>query len=228
MSVKIKMPNEALVDIKRFCPGILVKIDKKRLKIEKTAWVRQAVAKKLKRAQKLLPSGMNFVIRDAWRPPYIQAKIYFAFLAAARKRFPTTSSQDIRRQVQKYVAPWKGSQASGHLTGGAVDIRITDKNGRRLPMISRKKSYQENALPGQKNLPAHLRKNRQLLFDVLTAVGFSNNIREYWHWSYGDYYWAKKNKRRPLYGMVTDKKNLYSKKLCPCGSGKKFKNCHGK
>ncbi|GAB3977862.1 hypothetical protein GCM10029978_068930 [Actinoallomurus acanthiterrae] len=34
------------------------------------------------------------------------------------------------------------------------------------------------------------RANRDLLADVMTAVGFVNYPTEWWHWSFGDRYWA--------------------------------------
>ena len=33
-------------------------------------------------------------------------------------------------------------------------------------------------------------KNRQLLVDVMTSVGFSNYPGEWWHYSYGESAWA--------------------------------------
>ncbi|MFD5872050.1 M15 family metallopeptidase [Streptomyces sp. NPDC060322] len=34
------------------------------------------------------------------------------------------------------------------------------------------------------------RTNRKLLGDVLTATGLVNYPTEWWHWSFGDRYWA--------------------------------------
>lgn len=222
-----RIKSESLVDIRKFCPGIKVRLDANRLKYEKTAYVRLSVAKKLRRAQKLLPKGWNFVIRDAWRPAYVQAAIYFNFLRKGKQRFPGLSDKEIKNRVDKFVAPWKGVGASGHMTGGAIDVRLIDKSGRRLPMVSHKLSYQENALPQSKNLPMSLMKNRQIMADALRQAGFSNNIREYWHWSYGDYYWAKRTKNKVIYGVAVDNK-IYYNRDCPCGSEKKFIKCHGK
>ena len=44
-------------------------------------------------------------------------------------------------------------------------------------------------------------KNRKIMSEVLTKVGFVNYPTEYWHWSYGDRYWAY-HKQQPfaLYG----------------------------
>jgi D-alanyl-D-alanine dipeptidase len=112
------------------------------------------------------------------------------------------------------------------MTGGAIDVRLINENGKRLPMISRKLTYEENCLPVHNKLPEHLKRNRKIMVDALSAVGLSNNVHEYWHWSYGDYYWAKREgRKKAIYGVINDGQNLYCNKSCPCGSMKKFKDC---
>jgi D-alanyl-D-alanine dipeptidase len=77
------------------------------------------------------------------------------------------------------------------------------KNGRKVPMKSSKLSYQENALSNQSKLPAHIQRNRQIMFRVLREVGLSNYPKEYWHWSFGDVWWAKRNKKNIApYGVI--------------------------
>lgn len=226
----MKKPKlELLVDLKKYCPGIKIHFDGKRLDREKTAYLRLGVAERLRAAQKLLPAGWNFLVRDAWRPPYMQCKIYFWFLRRARERYPRVSEEQLRKQIAKYVARWYGEKVSGHLTGGALDLRLIDQNGRRLPMISRQLSYEENAQPIQPKLAAHIQKNRQIMADALRAAGFYNNKNEYWHWSYGDYFWARANGRRAaLYSVAPDQLKIYDNEICPCGSEKTFINCCGK
>ncbi len=45
-------------------------------------------------------------------------------------------------------------------------------------------------------------KNRKIMYQVLSDVGFVNYPTEYWHWSYGDRYWAyhQVQKTDALYG----------------------------
>jgi D-alanyl-D-alanine dipeptidase len=224
--ITIQDNKEPLVDIKKYCPGIKIRLSNAFLKKEGTAFVRLGVAKKLHQAQKLLPRGINFVINDAWRPAYIQAKIYFWYFTKSKRLFPKISGNKLKKQIEKFVAPWKGMRASGHMTGGAIDVRLINKNGKRLPMVSKKLSYKENCLPIQNKLPEYLKRNRKIMVDALSAVGLSNNVHEYWHWSYGDYYWAKRTgKSKTIYGVINDNKNIFYNKLCPCGLGKKFHNC---
>jgi len=57
MSIQIKDNKEPLVDIKKYCPGIIIDIDRTRIKTEKTAYVRKTVARMLHQAQLYLPKG---------------------------------------------------------------------------------------------------------------------------------------------------------------------------
>lgn len=40
------------------------------------------------------------------------------------------------------------------------------------------------------NISHEARANRRVLGDALTAAGLVNYPTEWWHWSYGDRYWA--------------------------------------
>jgi D-alanyl-D-alanine dipeptidase len=201
--VTIKECGEPLVDIKRVCPGVVIALNPGRLKQEKTAFVRQTVAEMLKTAQSYLPSGTTFIIRDAWRPQHVQKEILQEFTRRFEKQHPNWSAERIAQEVGKYAAPAEGPEVSGHLTGGAIDVRLIHK-GRRLPMRSKKLSYQENAKTEQPKLPKPLQRNRQVMYDALTKAGFSNYPEEFWHWSYGDIWWAKRNhKPHALYGIIT-------------------------
>jgi len=227
VALKIKDNGERLVDIKKYCPGVKIALDDWRMKFEKTAFVREGVAKMLARAQKHLPAGWNFVIRDAWRPRFIQVHTYYAFIPMFKRQHPEWSQKRVLEEVNKYVADWQGERASGHMTGGATDLRLIDKRGRRIPMRSKKLSYQENALPLCGKLPPVLKKNREIFFEAMKRAGFTGCHNEFWHWSYGDHRWARvEGKKQAIYGVID--KNLYDRELCPCGSGQKFGGCHGK
>ncbi|MFA5967622.1 MAG: M15 family metallopeptidase [Patescibacteria group bacterium] len=204
--ITIRECGEPLVDLKKTCPGVVIRLGKKRLRREKTAYLRKTVANMLHKAQGYLPQGVNFTIGDAWRPQYIQEEIFDEFIARFSKTHPKWSKQRVLQEVNKYVADSKGKWASGHMTGGAVDLRLI-KNGRKVPMKSSKLNYQENALSHQSKLPAYLRRNRQVMFAALTKAGLSNYPKEYWHWSYGDIQWARRlGKKTAIYGAINNPK----------------------
>jgi len=200
--ILIKECNEQLVDLNKFCPGIVLDIAKWRRKKEKTFYLRKTVATMLNQAKTFLPKGMTFIIGDAWRPQYVQEQIYQDFIITFSKKYPKWSKTKIIREIDKFVAPAKGKFASGHMSGGAIDLRLL-KNNRKVPMKSRKLSYQENAQSIQPKLPAYLQKNRAIMFEALKKAGLSNYPKEYWHWSYGDIQWAKRNKKNiAIYGVI--------------------------
>ena len=192
--------DEKLVDLKKYCPQLIIRLGKKRL--GEKAYVRLTVARMIKKALKFLPTDMTFIINDAWRSSQTQKRIYQEFIERFKKNNPYWSQKRIIQEVEKFVAPYQGNHVSGHLTGGAIDVRLY-KNGRKIPMKSRSLSYQENALSQQPKLPKYLQNNRRLMFEALQKAGLSNYPQEYWHWSYGDYYWAKRNKRKVAFYGVT-------------------------
>jgi len=226
-AIKITDNSEKLVDIKKYCPGVKIAIGEGRLKIEKAAYVRESLAKMLAKAQKHLPRGWNFTVRDAWRPKFEQVRIYYGFIERFARLNPKWNKKRVLEEVNKYVADWDGPEASGHMTGGAIDLRLIDKKGRRIPLRSKALTYQENAEPLCPKLPAHLKRNRDIFFNAMRQAGFTGCYNEFWHWSYGDWRWAKLNgKARTIYGVID--KNFYDREFCPCGSGQKFADCHGK
>lgn len=189
--IKIKDCGEPLVDIKKLCPDLVIDLGSSRTRKEKTAYLRKTVAEMVCRARSYLPKDMTFIIGDAWRPQYVQEEIFQRFA----KRLTI-------KEAKKYVAPYKGKHASGHMTGGAVDLRLW-KNNRKIPMKNSKLTYQENAKSFQPKLPLYIQKNRQIMFNALHKAGLSNFPKEYWHWSYGDIWWAKRNKKKTaIYGVV--------------------------
>jgi len=199
----IKECREPLVDLKKYCPGVMIDLASWRKKKEKTAYLRRSVVKMVNKAKSFLPKGMTFIIGDAWRPQYVQQQIYQEFVRSFTKKYPAWSKTRIIKEVDKYVAPATGKFASGHMTGGAVDIRLI-KNGKKVPMKSRKLTYQENALFAQSKLPSYIKKNREIMFRALLKAGLSNYHKEYWHWSYGDIQWAQRNKKKvAIYGVIT-------------------------
>jgi len=194
--------HEPLVDVRRACPGVVIRLNKER-RSEKTAYVRKSVALMLNRAKMLLPRGMTFVIRDAWRPAEVQEKIMQDFVIMFRRKHPTWTAARACREADKFVAAAKGPKASDHMTGGAIDVRLL-KHGKLLPMRSWKLSYQENAEPYQPKLPKHLQANREIMFNALRSVGLSQCRNEFWHWSYGDTQWAQRTGEKVAkYGIIS-------------------------
>jgi D-alanyl-D-alanine dipeptidase len=48
------------------------------------------------------------------------------------------------------------------------------------------------------------RKNRRMLYNVMTAAGFTNLPSEWWHYDYGDNMWAQLTGGKPFYAGILD------------------------
>lgn len=198
--IVVKDCGEPLVDIKKICPQVTVYLgkDKKGAK----AYLRKSVALMVKRAQSYLPKGITFVIRDAWRSSDEQKEILAGFVTRFSAMHPEWSAKRVGQEVAKYAMPTSGPEVSGHMTGGAVDLRLL-KNGKRVPMRSWKLTYQENAQPHQPKLPKHLQRNRDMMYAALLKAGLTQCHNEFWHWSYGDVHWARRTGSRVArYGVI--------------------------
>lgn len=194
--------NEPLVDISKVYPRLVLNKSSITFKELGHFYTRETVAKMISKAKSFLPKGITFKVNDAWRPEHIQKRFFTIYKIRFAKLHPSWSKARILAEVKKYVDPYKGNYASAHLTGGAVDITLW-KGGRRLPMESSKLSFKENARTLQPKLPSYIQENRKILIDALTKAGLSNNPKEYWHWSYGDIRWAKREgKKVAIYDVV--------------------------
>jgi len=102
----------------------------------------------------------------------------------------------LKEEVSKFVAPLYITPP--HSTGGAVDLSIIDPDGKKLDMGTKMgvdygldKTRTDSTV-----ISRAARKNRQILIRVMTAAGFVNYPTEWWHWSYGDQYWAAALKKK--------------------------------
>jgi len=203
--IPIRECGEPLVDLRKACPGVVIDLGRERMEKEGTAYLRKTVAEMINEALWHLPQGMTFIIRDAWRPQQVQKDIFDLFVGRFSERDPSKSKEEIVKSVGEFVAPFEGPEVSGHLTGGAVDLRLW-KDGKRIPMRSEDLTYEENSLSNQPKLHDYLRKNREIMFRALAKAGLSNYPKEFWHWSYGDVWWAKRlGKEFAMYGVISRK-----------------------
>ncbi|WP_436497025.1 M15 family metallopeptidase [Actinokineospora sp. HUAS TT18] len=76
----------------------------------------------------------------------------------------------------------------------AVDLTLCTDAGEELDMGTKVNASPEESdlarYTAAPNISAKASANRRLLADALPAVGMVNYPTEWWHWSYGDRYWA--------------------------------------
>jgi len=116
-----------------------------------------------------------------------------------RNAYPKLSHEELLLETTKLISPVVNIDGTKnippHSTGAAIDIYLVDKSGKPLDMWLMVKDWVQDldrhlSITDSPLISAEARKNRQIMSDVLEKVGFVNYPTEYWHWSYGDRYWA--------------------------------------
>jgi D-alanyl-D-alanine dipeptidase len=197
--------NEGTVSLLGY-PKIV--IDRRKQMTNEQYVVRKTVLIKLLDAlQYLPPPEINFLVVESFRPLSIQTRYFKEYSEELKKLHPEWDAAKIYSEASKYVSP--PEIIPPHSTGGAIDLTLCDEQGKELDMGTRL-----NADPGEsdnacftaaENISDEAKTNRKILIDALSNVGFINYPTEWWHWSYGDRYWAF-NARAPyaIYGSVSE------------------------
>ncbi|GAA3488172.1 M15 family metallopeptidase [Streptomyces cremeus] len=170
--------------------------------VEAYALLRSGVVERLLKAQELLPDGLRLVIVEGYRTPALQREYFEEYEEELRGLHPDWPASRVRSAASRYVSP---PEIAPHSAGGAVDLTLADAAGVELDM-----GTPMNASPEQSGgacytegpgVGAAARANRAVLGAALDAAGLVNYPTEWWHWSYGDRYWAlARGERAALYG----------------------------
>lgn len=174
---------------------------------------RRTVCEMVRKAEELLPEGYRFVIFDAYRPAAVQQSLWDYFRAQKVAEFPDATPEEIDYKTMFCVSfpSYNILLPSLHNTGGAVDLTIVGPDGKELDMGCEFDEFTDRAWTtyyeeGQagEGLNAVARDNRRLLYNVMTAAGFTNFPSEWWHFDYGDEKWALFTDNAPIYGGILD------------------------
>lgn len=168
------------------------------------AHVRQGVADRLDTAQSTLPQGVRLLMAEGYRSIPVQTRYYLEHLSQLQSQHPDWDDTKLARTTALHVAP---PEAAAHCTGGAIDLTLCDLDGNELdlgtPLNATPEASDKRCFTLHPGVTGTAKSNRVALIDALTGAGFVNYPPEWWHWSYGDRYWAF-NASAPaaLYGPV--------------------------
>jgi D-alanyl-D-alanine dipeptidase len=153
--------------------------------------LREGVVSRLLDAQAALPGGLGFLITEGYRPLDRQQSLFDGYLNELRARHPEWAGERVYVEATKYVSP---VHVAPHSTGGAVDLTLCTEDGTELDMgtpIDATPVESANAcFTAAVNIPEPARRNRRVMSAALTSAGLVNYPTEWWHWSFGDRYWA--------------------------------------
>jgi len=152
--------------------------------------IRTPVYDKLKAAKKFLPSGIFFLLFEAYRPLSRQIELWESTLREIKKMRPALSAQDMIALCEYFVAnPYDGI-GSGHQACCAVDISLCTTDSYQLDMGAEMQEFNSKTPTDAIGITEKVKANRHILKHALESVGFVNYPAEWWHYSYGDHQWA--------------------------------------
>jgi D-alanyl-D-alanine dipeptidase len=155
------------------------------------AKLREGVLLRLLTAQSVLPYGFRLLIVEGYRPPVLQSTYFTGYRDELRLKYPQWTDERLHVEASKYVSP---PEVAPHGTGGAVDLTMCTADGVELDLgteVNASPDASDNrCFTAARDISADARRNRQTLVAALTEAGMVNYPTEWWHWSYGDRYWA--------------------------------------
>ncbi|WP_411028791.1 M15 family metallopeptidase [Spongiimicrobium sp. 3-5] len=157
------------------------------------------ISKQLDRQNKIL------IVRSAWRSSEHQQLLWDSKFAYYRKKHPEKSNTEIKEIISYFIA---SPTMSMHATGGAVDALIYDKLEDRVMDFGTNNGLEINlskkCYPYYPDISPEAKKNRALLIGLFEDENFVCDLKEYWHFDYGNVVWAiEKEKEYAIYGPIT-------------------------
>ncbi len=155
------------------------------------ARVRAELAARLQQASSLLPTGIRLQVVEGHRSEADQRRIIARYSAQVSAAHPGIGTAELERLTSRFVAP---IEVAPHVAGAAVDLTLVDANGDELdlgtPIDATPEESADACYFASPDISATARAHRAVLAEALVAAGLVNYPTEWWHWSYGDRYWA--------------------------------------
>lgn len=186
--------NEPLVMLKHIAHGMGVSIILAPVapKENPEMYLRESVAQKIchvvQTIQEKTDGAYTLKVYDTFRPLSLQRK-YFSEITADIAAREGLNGDALWKRVTQFIAD--PDLCPPHSTGGAIDCTIVSvQSGEELDMGTTVDAISDKSNTWNDSLNDQEIKNRHLLFDAMESVGMVNLATEWWHYSYGDQYWA--------------------------------------
>ncbi|WP_028474524.1 M15 family metallopeptidase [Nocardioides alkalitolerans] len=179
------------------------------------ARVRAGLAARLARARTALPAGIGLRVVEGHRSVVDQRAIIERYAAEVLAAHPGVSTDELEHLTSRFVSP---VAVAPHVAGAAVDLTLVDLavdpgpdgTGADLdlgtPIDATPEASGGRCYLDAPDISARARAHRVLLAGVLGGAGLVNYPTEWWHWSWGDRYWALVTGAPvALYGPVADR-----------------------
>lgn len=178
-------------------------------------FVRETVAKKLETAVHHLPKNIHLCLYEGYRSLALQEKLFNDRHTLIQRLHPSWNSTQLFNETIRLVSPVHNLDGSlnipPHATGAAVDVYLVSENGIALDLGMHPADWQTEdpdiSMTHSSRLSKTARENRNILIHAMQKAGFVNYPTEFWHWSYGDRYWAYiSHHSNAYYGLIQKEK----------------------
>jgi len=166
--------------------------------------VREAVYNRIGRISKRLDrEDKTLIIRSGWRSFEHQRLLWAERVETLKKKYPSKQKEEIEELVSYFIAPPRKSM---HSTGGAVDALIYDLKNDCIMRFGTNDgldiTLNDKCYPYHPYITPEAKRNRRLLIGLFEEEDFVVDIKEYWHFDYGNVSWALgKGKRHAMYDI---------------------------
>ncbi len=211
LRIPINENGERLIDVKADNLIAYGDIPETPLTKDDYTLMRETVYKKLLKAQSRLPEGLRIRLYEGYRSLTVQKQLFDYEKQRVTEKHPELKGRALFDKITEVVSPvinFDGSKnIPPHNTGAAIDVEIIDDSGKCLDMGMEAKDWQQVShklcLTNSPLITKQQKANRALLYNVMVKEGFVNYPTEWWHFSYGDRYWAYYQKTPlAIYGAV--------------------------
>lgn len=206
-TMPIEDSGEALVDLGNYFSEAGIRIELASVSpapYNNPMYLRLGAAQRLVRAATQLQQyheHYSFKVTDSFRPLELQKK-YFEEIKQQIAQKEQLEGEALWKRVTQFIAD--PDLCPPHSTGGAIDLTIVNTTtNTEIDMGTPVDTIDDRANTWTEHITREQKINRTLLFDVMTEAGFVNLASEWWHYSYGDGYWAAfYEQEAALYGSV--------------------------
>ncbi|MFI9555211.1 M15 family metallopeptidase [Nonomuraea endophytica] len=186
-AIPVRESGEPLADVR----GRLRVDDRLADAIGAYAHLRSGLLARLEKAENLLPSGYHLLIVEGYRPIPTQRHYFEEYRDQLLASFPEMTPAEAHVAASRYVSP---VEVAPHTAGAAVDLTLCSPEGIEYDMGTAVNDNPEQSdgacYTGAANIGPEAREHRAILGKALEEAGLINYPTEWWHWSYGDRYWA--------------------------------------
>jgi D-alanyl-D-alanine dipeptidase len=201
-SIEAKDNHERLYDLRKqdiICYGPSPEIEDN----QDYTKLRKTVYDMLVKAQSSLPNNLRLCVYEAYRPLELQESLFNNQYNSYKRRNPTWSHEKLFNATRVIVSPVTNLDGTKnlppHATGGAIAVYLVDENEELIDMGLAVKDWRRDLdyelSPTYSIKISNSAKNyRAIMSKALSDAGFVNYPGQYWHWSYGDKYWAHAKK----------------------------------